>query len=113
VDRPRIFTRTLLHTIRTLASIIFGTITHTCWNCPAASNVWGSCSIKLQKIKIGAQDFLQIFKEVLTRCDKAEVELFAVVARRIWLQRNEVVHGGQFLHPTKLLSEAGASLADF
>jgi ribonuclease HI len=47
------------------------------------------------------------------RCDQTEVELFAVIARKIWLRRNQVVHGGSFSHPNQVLREAVSILEDF
>jgi hypothetical protein len=35
-----------------------------------------------------------------------ELCLFARIARGMWLRRNEVVHGGKFLHPTLLVQKA-------
>jgi hypothetical protein len=86
---------------------------HACWDCPAAQDVWGGCRGKLQKCGTEGRDFVQIFEEVSQRCDKDEVELFAVVSRKIWLRRNGVVHGESFTHPTQLLKEAEIALGDF
>jgi hypothetical protein len=88
-------------------------IAHACWDCLAARDVWGGCRGKLQKCGTGERDFLQIFKEVSMRCEKNEVELFAVVARKIWLRRNGIVHGESFTHPTQLLKEAETALAEY
>jgi hypothetical protein len=89
------------------------TIIHACWECPATQDVWGGCKGKLQNCGMEGRDFLQIFKEVYQRCDKDDVELFAVVSRRIWLRRNGAVHGESFTHPTQLLKEAEIALAEF
>lgn len=37
----------------------------------------------------------------------------AVMARKIWLRRNSVVHGGDFIHPSILFREASSSLEEF
>jgi hypothetical protein len=50
---------------------------------------------------------------VVSRCDKADVELFAIVARRIWLHRNDVVHGGNFMYPTQVLRDSEKALTKF
>jgi hypothetical protein len=88
-------------------------VVHACWDCPAAKDVWGVCNIKLQKSTTGGRDFMQVFKEVSSRCEKDEVELFAVVARWIWLRRNDLVHGGTFTHPTLLLKSAKNALEEY
>jgi hypothetical protein len=62
---------------------------------------------------MGGQDFMHIFKKVSSRCKKEEVELFAEVARRIWLRRNDLVHGGTFTHPSLLLKSAENALEEF
>jgi hypothetical protein len=80
---------------------------------PAAQDVWGGCRGKLQKCGTEGRDFLQIFKAISQRCDKNDVELFAVVARKIWFKRNGVVHGESFIHPTQLLKEAEIALGEF
>jgi hypothetical protein len=75
------------------------TVAHVNWGCPAANDVWGSSRMKLQKSNCDRSDFLQIFSEVSSKCNKEEIELFAVLARRLWLRRNDVVHGGILMHP--------------
>jgi hypothetical protein len=86
---------------------------HAVWECPAATDVWGGSRIKFQKCPIEGHDFSTIFMEVVRRCSIKEVELFAILARRIWLRRNDVVHGGTFTHPTKLVRDAEIALANF
>ena len=56
---------------------------------------------------------MQVFKEVSPRCEKDEVELFVVVARPIWLRRNDLVHGGTFTHPSLLLKSAENAPKEF
>jgi hypothetical protein len=50
---------------------------------------------------------------VSSRCEKDEVELFAVVARQIWLRSNDLVHGGTFTHPSLLLKSTENALKEF
>ena len=50
---------------------------------------------------------------MISRCVKEEVELFVVIARRIWYRKNEVVHGGALTHPNQIVREAVAALEDF
>ncbi|XP_059441827.1 uncharacterized protein LOC132174149 [Corylus avellana] len=57
--------------------------------------------------------FSDIFGNLLERCDRTEMELFAVTTRRIWLRRNAVVHGDSFLHPNQLLREAQCALDEY
>jgi ribonuclease HI len=46
----------------------------------------------------------------LARCNEEVVQLFAGVARRLWLHRNEVVHGS---HPTLLVRQARIAVEEF
>ncbi|XP_059429127.1 uncharacterized protein LOC132162934 [Corylus avellana] len=57
--------------------------------------------------------FRQIVESVFNKCGKDEVRLFAGTARRIWLRRNDYVHGGLFTHPTALLQGALHSMEEF
>ncbi|XP_059440460.1 uncharacterized protein LOC132172918 [Corylus avellana] len=41
------------------------------------------------------------------------MELFVVLARKIWLRRNSVIYGETFLHLTRLVQEAQTSLEEF
>lgn len=69
--------------------------------------------MKLQKSDCDRSDFAQIFLEVVSKCDKEEVELFAVLARRLWLPRNDLVHGGTLTHPNQVVRDAEAALEEF
>ena len=89
------------------------TIEHIVWECPSSNNVWGESTIKLQKCQKGGGDFQHIFLEVVKRCDQKEVDLFAVIARKIWMRRNQVVHGGPFSHPNQVLKEAESVLEEY
>lgn len=41
------------------------------------------------------------------------MELFAITARRVWLHRNDVVHGGSLTHPSHIMLEASKALEDY
>jgi hypothetical protein len=82
------------------------TMEHILWCCSSSEDVWGCGPPKLQKAGGESGDFVDIFRAVWERCDRDEMELFAVTARRIWLRRNGVIHGMPFTHPTQLMREA-------
>ena len=67
---------------------------HILWSCPSAQDVWMECSRKLQKFPSNADDFLNILASFMGKLDEEEVQLYAVVARLLWLRRNIVIHGG-------------------
>jgi hypothetical protein len=58
---------------------------------------------KLQKSTMTGLDFLQIVHTIFDKCDTEEIQLFVGIARKIWLRRNDVVHGNSFAHPTALV----------
>lgn len=89
------------------------TVEHIVWECPSTSDVWGANIIKIQKCRRGWGDFQQLLLEVVKRCDPNEVELFMVIARKLWMHRNHVVFGGDFNLPNQLLLEAEMMLKDF
>ena len=89
------------------------TVVHVTWACSATNDAWGETRIKLQKSPCDMREFLQVFMEVVLRCDIEEVELFAVLARCLWLRRNDFVHGGNLTHPSQVVQDAEATLEDF
>jgi hypothetical protein len=76
------------------------------WECILASDVHvGERTSSFTKELMKGGNFLKLFEDVRLRCTRHEVELFAIIARRIWLRRNDVVHGGCFTHPSQVLPE--------
>lgn len=72
----------------------------------AAQDVWLDCSKKLQKCASEEGDFSLIFSKLTGRLEEDEVQLFAVVARQIWFQRNAVVFGGDMISPAVVIQRA-------
>jgi hypothetical protein len=68
---------------------------------------------KIQKMSLAGLNFLKIVSEVFEKCNAEEIQLFVGIARKIWLRRNDVVHGNSFTHPTILVLCARKNLADF
>jgi hypothetical protein len=89
------------------------TIEHLLWECSSAFDVWCDDPISLQKSPSIGLNFIQLFEYVLTRCATQEVQLFVVMAMRIWLRRNDVVHRGFFTHPAWVLREASKAVGEF
>jgi len=42
-------------------------------------------------------------------CNILELELIAVMPRKIWFRRNGLVHGGDFIHPQQVFRETSTS----
>jgi hypothetical protein len=59
------------------------TIVHVLWLCPAAQDVWGGGSSIFQKCCYAGTSFMQIFECCLARFTNEELDLLAVLARRI------------------------------
>ncbi|XP_059436514.1 uncharacterized protein LOC132169501 [Corylus avellana] len=82
------------------------TILHVLWECPAARDVWGVCDRKIQKMGSLGPDFREIMVKLSERCSSDEMGLIATIAQCIWKRRNNVLHGGMFIHPNRLIHEA-------
>jgi hypothetical protein len=89
------------------------TVLHIIWRCPSSRDVWGGGQIKLQKCGGMWICFPSVFGAILGKCIAEDIELFAVLARRIWLRRNSIIHGECFTHPAQLLLDAQISLEYF
>jgi hypothetical protein len=89
------------------------TVEHILWSCPTAQDVWGGSITKFQKRVCGESLFIQVFEVLMGKCEMEELELFATIARQIWLRRNTVIHGGVFTHPSQVASNARRSLEEF
>jgi ribonuclease HI len=89
------------------------TIEHIVWECISAADVWGASNVKVQKCPRGGGDFQHILLEMVNRCGQEGVELFMVIARKIWMRHNQVVFSGEFNPPKALLMEAEMVLSEF
>jgi hypothetical protein len=52
-------------------------------------------------------------EKLMGRCDVLDLELVAIMERKIWFLPNGVVHGGEFTHPQQVFREANTSIEDF
>jgi hypothetical protein len=73
------------------------------WTCPSASDVWGSCEMKIQKCIISGNSFVEVLEYLFGKFRPNEVDFYAEVARHLWFWRNNFVHGGNFLHSNDLI----------
>jgi hypothetical protein len=76
---------------------------HILWSCPSAQDVWLECKGKFQKCLSGEVGFMELLEKLLQRLDVEEMQLMVTVARQIWLRRNSVIFGGDFLAPFALV----------
>ena len=89
------------------------TAIHILWQCSSARDVWCVGPKKLQKSMDEGRDFLGVVEAVLAKCSPEDIGFFAGAARRLWLRRNEVVHGGAFVHPNTLVHSIQPAMEDF
>ena len=83
------------------------------WDCPSSQDVWGVCNKNLQKSSMVFSTFLEVVETMMARCNKEEMRMFAVVAKKIWARRNVVIHKDCFQHPNQLVREAQEMLVLF
>jgi hypothetical protein len=81
------------------------TVCHILWDCPSTRDVWSACERRLQKSKGSYGSFLEVMEAITGWCTRDELNIFAVIAKRVWARRNSVLHGGVFIHPTRIVCE--------
>ncbi|XP_059446681.1 uncharacterized protein LOC132178249 [Corylus avellana] len=74
------------------------TVCHILWDCPSARDVWGARGSIFHKCSITGVDFSHLAEEIRVIYGVENFGRFVDLARRIWLHRNIVVHGGRFTH---------------
>jgi hypothetical protein len=89
------------------------TVFHILWQCSSAMDVWSEGVRKFQKSAHGGPNFLQVVEDMFSTCDEEEMRLFVGLARRIWLRRNESVHGGVFSSPKEILLKTQGAILEF
>ncbi|KAF5458866.1 hypothetical protein F2P56_022864 [Juglans regia] len=77
-------------------------IIHAIWNYPAAQDVWHQCSTKLQKCHSPKPSIKNLITELEDSGGKEVIEEFAVVARRIWMRRNQFIFQQEFRSPNSV-----------
>jgi hypothetical protein len=87
--------------------------THAIWSCDAARAVWTECPTRIQNCDVMEGNFLTLFGELSSRLKKADLELIAIVAQRIWFRRNRYVFEGVIVSPTYLLKSAKEAFEDY
>ncbi|XP_062169087.1 uncharacterized protein LOC133875100 [Alnus glutinosa] len=86
---------------------------HILWWCESARAVWGMCGGYLQKSLVVSDDFLSIFEYLCDRLNNEVLELFAVIAYKLWLRRNRAVFDDLLMLPSCLLKGATEMLEEF
>jgi ribonuclease HI len=80
------------------------------WTCEAAKDVWSACRIRIQKCAAMEVDFISLFLHLWQKLEADDLQRMVLVARQIWLRRNKVVFGGEFLAPAFIVGLADSQL---
>ena len=86
------------------------TVSHILWSCESAKDVWSECCGAIQKCSSIEVEFSSLFEILIEKFTEEEMQLMVGVARQIWLRRNAVVFGGEFLSPGALVKQASDQL---
>ena len=86
---------------------------HILWQCPSAMDVWLMGPKKIQKSSFPGPDFLHVVEGLLKKCDLDDFVFFVTLARRIWLRRNEVNHGGVFTSPSLIIQQTTTAIQEY
>ncbi|XP_042942726.1 uncharacterized protein LOC122276900 [Carya illinoinensis] len=85
-------------------------ILHTLWNCEVVKDVWGQCSMRLQKSTCSQLPMVLFFENMIKVLNDSEMQEFVMVARQLWLRRNSFIFKNKFLPPNCLLRETSLRL---
>jgi hypothetical protein len=86
------------------------TVSHILWSCESAKDMWSECCRVIQKCSSIEVGFSSLFEILLEMLNEEEMQLMVGVERQIWLRRNAVVFGGEFLSPGALVKQASDQL---
>jgi hypothetical protein len=89
------------------------TCSHILWQCPPARDVWSMGPLKIQKSTLPGPDFMQIVEGIFGACSEEETVQVVGLVRRIWLRRNEALHGGVFTHPRELVQQTLRAVEEY
>ena len=88
-------------------------VLHVLWSYGATQDVWAGNLGRLQKSCIEQNDFLQLVLGLMVKLSSEEWNLFWVICWQIWHQRNTIMHGGAFQHPSRLAQHAVDYLKEY
>lgn len=88
-------------------------VLHVLWSCGAAQYVWAGSLGRFQKSCTEQDDFLQLVIGLMVKFSSEEWNLFWVICWQIWHQRNTVIHGGAFQHPSRSVQRAVDYLREY
>uniref|UniRef100_A0A803Q154 Reverse transcriptase domain-containing protein n=1 Tax=Cannabis sativa TaxID=3483 RepID=A0A803Q154_CANSA len=72
---------------------------HVLWDCSWSKEVWKTCGLWDQVVKVRSNDVLLAFQQLQKVCSPSTFDVLLVVSWHLWSVRNKYVHGG---YPPKL-----------
>ncbi|XP_042990763.1 uncharacterized protein LOC122317788 [Carya illinoinensis] len=87
-------------------------IEHDIWECESLRDVWGLCSMKVQKRSLQNQSFRELVFDLLEEMDDEILIEMVVMAWRLWKRRNEVVFQKEYTNPLIILNQTRQKLQD-
>jgi ribonuclease HI len=89
------------------------TALHILWQCPSAMDVWAGGDIIFQKSAFTGTEFRQVVEYMMEKCNPDAMRQFVGMARRIWLRRNEYIHGSMLSHPKLIVEQTNRAILEF
>ena len=89
------------------------TTVHILWECPLAKNVWALVRGKLQKCNANALNFYVLFRHLVDRLNRKELETWAMISWALWNARNKYHFKDVKSHPTTILRGATSLLDEY
>jgi hypothetical protein len=75
--------------------------------------VWGAKGSIFHKCSISGVEFIHLVDAIRLRYGVENFGLFVELARRIWMRRNTVIHGGSFTHPDILVQNVLMAVEEY
>ncbi|XP_042939519.1 uncharacterized protein LOC122274559 [Carya illinoinensis] len=89
------------------------TVCHALWSCRGASDVWACERSPVHKWLSGERGMFELWSDWFLKLSRYQLEIMAVVMRRIWLRRNGLVFDNKLVGPNEVFNQAVQCLTDF
>ena len=86
---------------------------HLLWECPLAQNVWALCRGGLQKCQNNLCDLFLLFRTLLDKLSKTDLERWAMTSCAIWNARNKFYFKKAQSHSKDILNGAISYLQEY
>ncbi|XP_042976027.1 uncharacterized protein LOC122307281 [Carya illinoinensis] len=86
---------------------------HVLWECSATNDIWTEDGSRVQKWNRTETDFLKLWESLMQKLNIDELELMAVLFRKVWMRRNAFIFEKKTLCPKMVMRTATDSLLEF